>query len=103
MWYHAITDFGESRRFWWNRGPDELVEELLAPLLSKHVVVVSRRSQKSLFNFAAVSYVTIVRTANKLKRPGEGKVPPQLKDIAFVNNHNATEEFVNEIRILQSA
>ena len=102
MWYHAITDFGDSTRYWWNRSRDELVEKLLVPLLSKHVVVVIRRGKRSLFNFGAVSYLTVVKTQAKLKRPGKGKAPSELKDSKFIKEHNATEEFVNEIRILQS-
>jgi|RhiMetdeSRZDD1v2_1073273.scaffolds.fasta_scaffold444001_2 hypothetical protein len=102
MWYHAITDYGNSTRYWWNRSRDGLVEELLMPLLSKHVVVVNRRGKKSLFNFGAVSYVTIVKTPKKLKRPGEGKAPLELANIKFVKEHNATREFINELRVLQS-
>ncbi len=103
MWYHAITDFGGATRYWWNRSHDELVDELLVPLLSKHVVSVTRRGKKSLFNFGAVSYITILKTEEKLKRTSPGKIPAQLKDTQFVDEHNVTEEFVNDVRILQSA
>jgi hypothetical protein len=102
MWYHAITDFGESKRFWWNRTRESLVDELLVPLLSKQVVLANRRGHQSLFNFGAVSYATVIRTTEKLQRPGEGKVPGELRDLDFIKEHTVTEEFVNEMRVLQS-
>src|SRR3954451_24082803 len=102
MWYHAMTDFGADTRYWWNRSRADLVKELLIPLLSKQVVMTSRREKKSLFNFGAVSYVTIVSTSGKLVRPAAGKVPLELKNRKFVKDHNVTEEFINEIRLLQS-
>jgi hypothetical protein len=103
MWYHAITDFGDKTRYWWNRDRDDLVSELLIPLLSKQIIVTSRREKKSLFNFGSVSYVTVVKTAHKLSRPRKGRAPRELQDKDFVNKHNATEEFVNDIRLLQSS
>ena len=36
MWYHAITDFADSRRYWWNRSRQDLVKEVLLPVISKH-------------------------------------------------------------------
>ena len=78
MWYHAITDFGEKKRYWWNRDRDELLSDLLLPLLSKQVVVTSRREKKALFNFGVVSYVSILKTSQKLSRPSQGKVPPNF-------------------------
>lgn len=102
MWYHAITDFGEKKRYWWNRNRDELISDLLVPLLSKQIVVTTRRQNKSLFNFGAVSYVTVLKTRQKLSRPGEGKAPRELLDKAFVKNYTATEEFVKEVRLIQS-
>jgi hypothetical protein len=103
VWYHAITDFGEQKRYWWNRSREELVQELLIPILSKQVVLANRKSKKSLFNFGAVSYATIVATRRRLQRPQPGRAPNELKDDAFVTKHNATEEFVNEIRTLSSS
>ena len=103
MWYHAITEFGESKRYWWNRSHDALVSELLVPMLSKHCVLTPRRGKHSLFNFGAISYATIVKTEAKLKRKEEGKVPVELTDLSFVKEHNATKEFVNEVRLLQSS
>jgi hypothetical protein len=38
FWYHAIADFGERTRYFWNRDRDELIYEILIPLLSKQVV-----------------------------------------------------------------
>jgi hypothetical protein len=102
MWYHAITEFGDSTRYWWNRKRDDLVEEILKPLLSKQVVLSTRRGKQSLFNFGAVSYVTFVKTEEKLRRPAPGKVPEQLKDQEFVNENNVTEEFINEVEIINS-
>jgi hypothetical protein len=102
MWYHAITDFGESTRYWWNREREELVEEILKPLLSKQVVLSNRRGKQSLFNFGAVSYVTIVKSEQKIRRPAPGKVPEELKNQEFVDENNATEEFINEIETLNS-
>lgn len=103
MWYHAITDFGDQKRYWWNRRRDDLVKELLMPLLGKQIIVVTRRGRKSLFNFGAVSYATIIKTEEKLSRPAEGKPPKELQTSRFITKHNVTEEFVNRIRLLQSS
>jgi len=76
MWYHAITDFGEDTRYWWNRTREDLVNELVLPLVGKQIRAVSRRGKKALFNFGTISYMTIIRSKSKLKRPASGKVPP---------------------------
>ncbi len=103
MWYHAITDFGEDTRYWWNRSRENLIEELVLPLIGKQVKAVSRRGKKALFNFGAVSYMTILKSESKLKRPAEGKTPPEFKDKKFLRDHDATEEFMDELRILSAS
>jgi hypothetical protein len=103
MWYHAITDFGERKRYWWNRSRDDLIKDLLIPLLSKQAVPAKRRGTKSLFNFGSVSYMTILKTKEKLKRPGKGKIPNELKDQDFIDKNNSTSDFVKEVRILSSS
>jgi hypothetical protein len=103
MWYHAITDFGERKRYWWNRSRDDLIKDLLIPLLSKQAVPAKRRGTKSLFNFGSVSYMTILKTKEKLKRPGKGKIPNELKDQDFIDKNNPTSDFVKEVRILSSS
>ena len=103
MWYHAITEFGEKKRYWWNRSRDDLIKELLIPLINKQTVPAKRRGAKSLFNFGSVSYMSVIKTKNKLKRPGHGKVPPELKDSKFVDDHNSTTEFIKEVKLISSS
>jgi hypothetical protein len=102
FWYHAVADFGARTRYFWNRDRDELISEILIPLLSKQVVAAKRRGKKSLFNFGAISYLTVVKTKNKLERSKEGKPPQRLQDRAFVARNNVTEEFLRDIRLIQS-
>jgi len=103
MWYHAITDFGEDSRYWWNRTREDLINDLVLPLVGKQIRAVSRREKKALFNFGAVSYMTVVKTREKLKRPGKGKVPPDLKNKQFVQEHDATEEFLDDLKLLSAS
>ena len=102
MLYHAICN-GLQRRYLWNRERDDLIHDLLIPVLGKQVVGVNRRGKKSLFNFGSVTYVTILRTSKRLKRAAEGKPPAELRRTQFVNEHNVTEEFLNEVRLIQSS
>jgi hypothetical protein len=101
-WYHAITEFGDRRRYWWNRDRDELFSDLLIPLLSKQVVATKRRGKKSLFNFSTVSYLTIIKTNGKLKRFKKGSPPSELQDEKFVAKNNVTEDFVSDLRLIQA-
>jgi hypothetical protein len=103
MWYHAITDFGEDTRYWWNRTREDLVNELVLPLVGKQIRAVSRRGKKALFNFGTISYMTIIRSKSKLKRPASGKVPPELKNKHFVQENDATKEFLDELKILSAS
>ena len=103
MWYHAITDFGQRKRFWWNRTRDDLINDLLIPLLGKQVLSVNRRGENSLFNFGSISYMTIFKTKKKLERAAEGKPPEELKDQKFIDSHNATNEFIKEVKLLTSS
>lgn len=103
MWYHAITDFGEDTRYWWNRTREDLVNELVLPLVGKQIRAVSRRGKKALFNFGTISYMTIIRSKSKLKRPASGKVPPELKNKRFVQENDATKEFLDELKILSAS
>lgn len=102
MWYHAVTDIGEGTRYWWNRTREDLVSDLVLPLIGKEIRAVKRRGRQTLLNFGAISYMTIVRTKIKLKRLGTGKVPPQLKDLDFIQENDVTEEFLDELKV-QSA
>ena len=103
MWYHAITEFGQKKRYWWNRSRDDLIRELLIPLIKKQAILAQRRGAKSLFNFGSVSYMTVIKTKGKLKRPGKEKVPPELKDSEFVDDHNSTSEFIKEVKLISSS
>jgi hypothetical protein len=101
-WYHAIAHFGKDTRYWWNRRRQDLVDDLVLPLLGKQVRAINRRNRKALFNFGTISYMTIVKTKFKLKRPGAGKVPPELKNRTFVQENDATEEFLDELTVLSA-
>ncbi len=103
MWYHAITDFGERKRYWWNRSRDDLIKDLLIPLLNKQAVLAQRRGAKSLFNFGSVSYMTILKTKRRLKRTRSAKLPDELKSQDFIDKNNSTSEFVREVRVLSSS
>jgi hypothetical protein len=102
-WYHAITEFGDRRRYFWNRDRDELFSDLLIPLLSKQVVATKRKGKKSLFNFGAVSYLTIIRTNKKLRRLKKGSAPRELQNEEFVAKNNVTEDFVSDLRLIQAS
>ena len=103
MWYHAITDFGEQTRYWWNRTREDLVSDLVLPLVGKEIRAVSRRGRQALFNFGAVSYMTVLKTKTKLKRPKPGTIPPEFKDKDFIQRNDATEEFLDKLRVLSAS
>jgi hypothetical protein len=103
IWYHAITNFGEQTRYWWNRTRGDLVADLVLPFVGKEVRPVSRRGRQALFNFGAISYMSVLKTTTKLKRPKPGRTPPQLKDQDFLKDHDATEEFLDELRVLSAS
>lgn len=44
--------------------------------------------------------MTVLKTPNSLKRTERGLTPAELEDKAFIELHNATDEFVKEFRIL---
>lgn len=103
MWYHAVAHYGGKRRCWWNRSRDGLVAKVLVPLAGQQVQAVTRNGQPALFNFAAVSYLTVHKTDGKLKRGERGGIPTELRDKDFLAANNATKEFVDEIRVLSAA
>lgn len=102
MWYHAIAHYGTRKRYWWNRHRDDLVNDIIVPFVGKQVKPLSRTGVTSLFNFGSASYITIIKTKTRLTRPAKGKIPPELADKKFVKNNEATEEFVEELTILNS-
>jgi hypothetical protein len=101
-WYHATARYGEHLRHWWNRRRDDIVSDVLVPFVGKQVLQATRAGTSSLFNFGAASYLTILKTREKLKRSKDEGSPRELRDATFVEDHNATEEFVNELRLLSS-
>ncbi len=103
MWYHAVTDFGEKSRYWWNRTRESFVADIIVPFVSKQVKIAKRRGSKTLFNFGSISYLTVIKTERKLKRPAEGLHPTEFDDPEFVAVHTATEEFLDEIKILAAS
>lgn len=103
MWYHVVTSYSENNdRYWWNRSREDLISDILIPFITKQVTVVTKGGQKSIFNFGTVTYMTIVRTIDKLKRPKPGAIPSELKDSSFIKEHNVTEEFVNELKLISA-
>jgi nucleoside 2-deoxyribosyltransferase len=103
MWFHAIAHYGTRKRYWWNRHRDDLVQDIIVPFVGKQVKPLTRAGVSSLFNFGSASYVTIVKTRTKLKRPGKGKIPSELSDAKFVKENSATDEFLHELTSLSSA
>jgi hypothetical protein len=103
MWYHAITEFGEDTRYWWNRTREDLVNELVLPLVGKQIRAVKRRGKKALFNFGTISYMTVLSSKSKLKRPAAGRVPPELKNKRFVEDNDVTVEFLDELKVLSAS
>lgn len=99
MWYHAIAYYGTKRRYWWNRKPDDLVQDVLMPFVSKQVRLLNREGVPSLFNFGAADYVTVVKTKFKLA-PQKERMPSELSNAAFVSEHCATKEFVEQMQEL---
>jgi hypothetical protein len=103
MWYHAIAHYGPRKRYWWNRRRDDLVQDVLLPFVGKQVKPAKRVGVASLFNYGAADYLTIVKTKTKLKRPAGGKTPAELSNAKFVKKNNATDEFVEEMKLLSSS
>jgi hypothetical protein len=103
MWYHATARYGERNRHWWNRRRDDIISDVLIPFAGKQIKLASRLGTPALFNFAAASYLTILKTREKLTPGPKRRSPAELADESFIKKHNATEEFVNEIRVLSSA
>jgi hypothetical protein len=101
-WYHATAYYGERLRHWWNRRRDDIVSDVLVPFVGKQVLQLKRAGMPSLFNFGTASYLTILKTSDKLKPPSDRRTPTELGDRTFVESHNATEEFVNELRLVSS-
>ena len=99
MWYHAIARYGTKSRYWWNKTRDGLAKDVVIPFVTKQVVTASRNGVDSLFNFGAAEYVTIVKSKQRLKRPQPSKTPKELSDVAYVKAHEATDEFLDELRI----
>jgi hypothetical protein len=54
MWYHAIADFYDYTRYWWNRTREDLVADIVLPLIGKEVRMLNRRGRKVLFNFGSI-------------------------------------------------
>jgi len=101
-WYHATAHYGGRTRHWWNRRRAEIVSDVIVPFVGKQVQQATRAGMPSLFNFGSASYLTILKTPDKLKRPKDGSTPAELSDEAFVRKHNNTEEIVNELRLSAS-
>src|ERR1039457_4380056 len=80
MWYHAIGEFGTERpRYWWNQTREDLVRDVVLPLLGKEVRILRRRDKKAIFNFGAISYLTVVKTEARLKSQTAGTHPLELE------------------------
>ena len=99
MWYHAIAYYGTKTRSWWNKSREALAADVVIPFVTKQVIAAGRLGVNSLFNFGAVDYITIVKSKEKMKRPAVGRIPSQLKDATYVKEHEATHEFVDELRL----
>lgn len=102
MWYHAIAHYGSRRRYWWNRHRDDLVQDIIIPFVGKQVKPLTRGGISSIFNFGSASYITIIKTKAKIRRPSKGKTPPELSDAKFIKAHAATDEFLNELTTVAS-
>jgi hypothetical protein len=103
MWYHAVTDFGEKKRYWWNRTREDLVNDLVLPLIGKEIRLANRRGAKALFNFGSISYMVILRTEERLVRAAPGEAPPELSNADFVAENNVTEEFVEDLKVASAS
>lgn len=99
MWYHAIAYYGTKRRSWWNKTRDALASDVIVPFVTKQVVAASRSTVKSLFNFGAVNYITVVKTKERLGKASGQTAPAELADSAFLSAHEATHEFLDETRV----
>lgn len=80
-----------------------MLSDVLVPYLGRQVKPATRGGVPSLFNFAAASYVTILKTDRKLDRGSKGGVPAEFRDKSFIETHNVTEEFVDEFLVLSSS
>lgn len=103
MWYHAIAYYGSNKRVWFNMSREAMAHDVVIPFVGKQVASLPRVGVKSLFNFASVDYVTVLKSTEKLTRPARSKTPIQLSNAKFLKANEATHEFLNELRISQSA
>jgi hypothetical protein len=99
MWYHAVAYYGTKKRSWWNKTREALAADVIIPFVSKQVVTASRKDVTSLFNFGAVNYLTVVKTKEKISKAHGQLTPAELADSAFLAAHEATHEFLDEMRL----
>lgn len=103
MWYHALANYGDKKRVWWNRKKDDIINDVLLPFVSKQVKPATRQGISSLFNFGSADYITILQTQTRLKRASAKKIPSEFNNADFLQKHNVTDEFVDTIRLLKSS
>ncbi|OXM84575.1 hypothetical protein [Paenibacillus rigui] len=99
MNYHVIAQFHEKTRYYWNYSKDSLVDDLLIPLIQKDVRIAKKSGVETIFNFGAISYFTVLATKKRLSLKG-ARIPNELKDRSFIQEHNITSQIINEVKVL---
>jgi len=98
MYYHVIASIIDNpKRLWWNKTKEDLTNEILVPFVNKQVKFVNKGGRKILFNFNSISYLRIIETNTRLYKRSKS-IPIEFENDQFINEHDVTEKFLNEIR-----
>lgn len=102
MYYHAKLEHSGKPHLWWNLPKEELVNDLLVPFVNGQVVLATRSGRKSILNMKNVTFLTVYRTRDKLRKTGTRRTPLDFKSEEFQENE-CTEEIIKEVKGIHAA
>lgn len=103
MRYHVKLEPGQGTpHYWWNLSKEKFITDLLLPYISRQIVIVKSGGQKRLLNMGNVSLFTAYKTTARLSGTPSSRIPKELKDLKFQQEHCCTRDIINEVKIAQA-
>lgn len=97
MYYHCDLELSTSgHHYWWNYSIDQLMSEVIIPMINKQVVPVNYNDGRSILNLSMSTYISVFRTHDKILADTKEQQTAIITDIKNRKYEDCTQDLLDQ-------
>lgn len=97
MYYHCRLELAtRGHHYWWNYSIDDLMSEVIIPMINKQVIPVNYRKGRGILNLSMTTYITVFKTPDRIPADTEEEQSEVVTNIEKKTYEECTQELLDQ-------